>query len=319
MRRTSLAAQLILLALLASGLMAPVIRASQPQIQAAPLFSPAMSTAELRERISALVPAAADTSLSDEIRVTALRSWLNGFLLLADNYTSSEIDHNQATLAELLASTEKRQAGYLCGAVSVIAQRTYELFGFEAITLNFGFPSTGATHITTLVRLRTLDGPIWSMQGAYFNHTISHHDGRLMDFRDFVRLLAEDRSQEIFIKHDSASRSLMAYGHQQSVAELDAKLSLSAELVSRHAPFDIYRVRWEMARVLAGIPSYRESLHCEAGTDNLLYLFLFPISHSGHESAIMMAKAAADARIAYERRLPTLSEPKRSCRKCRGK
>lgn len=271
-----------------------------------------MSTAELRGRISALVPAAADVGLSDEIRVTALRNWLNGFLLLADNYTTSEIDHNQASLAELLASTEKRQAGYLCGAVSVIAQRTYELFGFEAITLNFGFPSTGATHITTLVRLRTPEGPIWSMQGAYFNHTITHHDGRLMDFRHFLRLLAEDRAQEVFVKHETASRALMAYGRQQNVAELDAKLFLSAELVSHHEPFNIYRVRWEMARVLAGLPAYRESLRRVAGTDNLLYIFLFPISHSGHESAVIMAKAAADARVAYERRLPRSQNLKRS-------
>ncbi|MBA4135795.1 MAG: hypothetical protein C0518_00600 [Opitutus sp.] len=266
-----------------------------------------MSDADVHARIAAIVPEAVNQALTDEQRIMALRRWLTGFVMLGDQYTSSGIDHNQASLGEMMTIAQDRRAGFLCGAVAVMAQRVYRAFGFEAVTVNFGFPETAATHVTTLAKIRTGNGEIWSVQGAYFNAILRDRNGDLLDFFRFLELLSTGRRDEVVIAKAGDERHLMAYDRRQDIENVSAHFELQPELVERTANFDLYCVTWGMENVLRGIPAYGTSLKQALGTDDPLFLFLFPISTSGEAAAEKIAQAAVAARARLLTRLSPVS------------
>lgn len=90
-------------------------------------------------------------------RLDAARKLLTWIASVSDAGTYREKSPLQSPTS-LTSSEMYKQFGFdryagSCGTFSVLAKKIFELFGYEAITIDIGIPGTRLTHVTTLLKI----------------------------------------------------------------------------------------------------------------------------------------------------------------------
>ena len=148
------------------------------------VFWQGMDQEETRRAILAQVPGGGPQGQDQWEHVCALRRWLSAQvpatyeedLLL---FTEPPWDPPGHTLA-LLA---QGGAGLMCGGTNHLLGQVYDLLGWRTLRINLGAPDLGLTHVTVVVEVTTPQGPIYSLQDAYWNQCLVDHQGLPLDYR----------------------------------------------------------------------------------------------------------------------------------------
>ena len=90
------------------------------------------------------------------------------------------------------------QGGVVCGGTARFLMKVYQVFGFEAGTLNFGIVNLH-THMVSLVQIEHGGQELWSVQDAWNNLTYEGLNVEPMDYYKMLRLLKQQKDDEIVI------------------------------------------------------------------------------------------------------------------------
>lgn len=281
--------------------------AAQPWLAApTPHFSDGMSDEEIRDQIMHLVPAVKDPTKSAEQRAVSLREWIHAFIPIADDSTSlgdKGYDHNAPELGRLLHAAEMRIGGYHCGGKAELARKIFQLVGFDTFTINFGIEVNGSTHVSTFVRISEQGRSVWSVQDTYFNFTLRHTDGRLIDYADALGYLENDQLDAILVDDPGYPKTPILYAHPDRVPRLNRRYKLESECVREWDGFEEFRVRWDFRLFTTSMFPLNRDLIARIGRSDPLYLFLIPLGFRGDDSHAQVFAAALSAQARFLQRL----------------
>ncbi|MDP2633041.1 MAG: hypothetical protein Q8P25_04970 [Candidatus Curtissbacteria bacterium] len=180
---------------------------------------------------------------------------------------------NQIPSAEKLYIFRNGKAGAWCSATAITLADIYRLFGFESYVIDSGdiiheFPQ--ATHSITLVRIKSDEQRIYSVQDAYLNYTLTTKEGKPIGYFDMLNYLKNRQVDLITVK----------YGKEKLKPRLVAS-GLEEELI----PEKVFENGNKIVLEEFNLPDYeingREFLMKEGYPNNLLYLQLFPYNAWG--------------------------------------
>jgi hypothetical protein len=249
-----------------------------------PQFAIGMSSEEVEAVIRRLVPVLDSADAPDIEKVEAIRDWLHEFLPIADHVCdlwNLGVDHNNDPLATLFYMSEARYGGYYCGGQAEIARKVYELIGYETFTINFGFPNTRATHVTTFVKLETPEGPKWTIQDVYFNFTLRDADGDYLGLLELSELIARNELDKVVVDEKAGARTTVLHTDYGRMPRLNRRYNLEAECVRPWEDFEEFSIRWDFDLFETTYFDLSQELTARLGDNNPLYLFMLPIGYKG--------------------------------------
>ncbi len=261
-----------------------------------PQFKAGMSAPDIRQIIAKDLSILSDANVSEELRVVALRKWIHSFLPVGDYRTTlsnTDYDHNGKDLGKLLWATEVRMGGYQCGGHAELARKIYNLFDFEAFTINFGFRGTPSTHLTTFVRILRENQPVWTIQDTYFNFTLRTLDGSLMGYSQLLQHLIDDEIDSIVIDDPELPKTSVLYSDVAEVPRRNRRYQLQAECIRPWDGFEEFSVRWGFRLMFTSLFNFDQQLNARIKRSHPLYFFLVPIGfrgHKDHEKFVDLAK-----------------------------
>lgn len=250
-------------------------------------FEPGMNDEELRATIRELVPALTDPAADAVTRAEGLRDWLHAFLPVADarcDLWNLGADHNNDRLGKLFNLAERRLGGYYCGGQAEIARKVYELMGYETFTMNFGVPDTGATHVTTFVKLPVNGEDRWTIQDVYFNFTLRHPNGSYLGFEELIDALAADDLSQVVVDEVATARTPALYTRPDRVPRINRRYGMDAECVREWDGFEEFRIRWDFAFFRTTMFDVAQELRARLDRENPLYLFVMPLGYKGPDA-----------------------------------
>lgn len=151
---------------------------------------PDSATTLLKAWVAQEFPRMTEAGLSDWERVGMLRAFTHrnmdwaspGALLEADHH----FDIHKASAPELFALFRTNRGGVKCGGAAVTLRKLLELYGYQAVTLDTGFPGTRATHVVVVVKIKCGDKTILSVQDPTFNRSYTLDGNRPADVNEMI-------------------------------------------------------------------------------------------------------------------------------------
>jgi hypothetical protein len=185
---------------------------------------------------------------------------------------------------ELFSAFRNDRGGVLCMGTAYAFMRLCRLYGYDALTLDFGAPSV-STHVVTLVRLSLSGRDVWSVQDPTYDVTYVHRDGTPFDYLDLLQALRDRQDGQILVeKGQGRSREyIVAPGDAESMLPT-LSADESFELFVGRLPNGAlkYRRRYSIESFSETVgPSVAEFLTREGHPGKAIYLFLYPIRISG--------------------------------------
>lgn len=148
------------------------------------------ATILLKAWIAAELPVIDDPKTTDWQRVTLLRDWTHRHMDWATSSARLEVQQGfnfvEHTAADLFALFLNDQGGVYCGGAAITLQKLYEAYGYEAATLDNGFPETSTTHVVTVVKIKHGDRSLLSVQDPTFNESYIRKDGEPADVIEMI-------------------------------------------------------------------------------------------------------------------------------------
>jgi len=275
-----------------------------------------MTDDEIRDQIIELVPILAQDDATVAAKVIAIRDWLHVMLPVADTgYSLSDMgyDHNGPDLSRLLRACEERIGGYLCGGAAEIARRVYEIFGFDAVSLNVGINNTPNTHVTTLVVLENDEGEeFWSMQDCYYNFTLRDSQGELMGYRELIRHLVEGSLDQVVIDDPALPKTPIIYVDVAKVPRINRRYHLDSECVRYWENFEEFLVSWQFRLTSTSMFDFKRQLDARIGRADPLHAFAIPLGVNGSRGGEVWTIATAGRDELLQRTGATLDDLSKS-------
>ena len=249
--------------------------------------TPELTDEEIVKRIVDETPALKDNEAVSQFEiVSAIREWTFSnvpvvfsdaelFVETVGGVTSAV----QIPLSQRLSLFETGEAGAQCGATATTLRDIYELFGFEAFTVNAGQVADKPpqpTHILTLVKINHDGREILSVQDSFFNYTLVNRDGNPLDYFEMLSLLKQKRHQDFYPLLGSAEFKprLIAKGTEENVTA-EKVFANGNKLVSE---------RFILPEDLPGYDAAATEFLTQHGYPaNFLYLHLFPFGMHGRD------------------------------------
>jgi len=239
----------------------------------------------LRRLIAKDQPLLATTTLDEWTRLTLLRRW--AYENTDWSTAGANLDDDRANgfyemgAPEVFSAFRNDRGGVLCGGTSYAFMRLCRLYGYDALTLDFGAPDV-STHVVTLVRLSQGGHDVWSVQDPTYDVTYVHRGGAPFDYLALLRALRDHQDGEVFVENGQGrSREyIVAPGDVESTLPVDESFET---LVSRLPDGALkYRRRYSIDE-FNDIDGTRTAafLRRQGYPAKALYLFLYPIRVSG--------------------------------------
>lgn len=133
------------------------------------------------------VPALRDGALAKREAIALIRDWAYGRIVIGS--FASILDHHRPgiTLDEIYLAMQERRFGVMCAGAAVFLMLLLRELGHEAYAVNMGDPPSRGTHVLNVVPVPGGDGrPIFTVQDAYLNFTITDREGGLLGYPDIV-------------------------------------------------------------------------------------------------------------------------------------
>lgn len=241
----------------------------------------------LKELIAKDLPQLVTPALDDSSRLTLLRRWAyenTDWSTPGANLDERTNGFYDMGAPELFSAFRNDKGGVLCGGTAYAFMQLCRLYGYDALTLDFGAPSV-STHVVTLVRLSQGGRDVWSIQDPTYDVTYMHRDGTPFDYLDLLRSLrdrqddrvlvekGQGRSRDYIVAPDEAESMLRVLSADESFEVFVGPLSNGALKYRR-------RYSIEKFKQING-PSIAEFLAREGHPGDAVYLFLYPIGISG--------------------------------------
>jgi hypothetical protein len=242
----------------------------------------------LKELIAKDLPRLATTAVGSSARLTLLRRW--AYENTDWSTPGANLDEDRANrfyemdAPELFSAFRHDRGGVLCGGTAYAFMRLCRLYGYDALTVDFGAPSAG-THVVTLARLSRGGHDVWSVQDPTYDVTYVHRDGQPFDYLDLLRALCDRQGGQIVVENGKGrSREFI-------VAPDDAESTLP--VLNAHKSFDLFvgplpdgALKYRRRYSIDGFNEIDGSstaafLQREGHPAEAIYLFLYPLRISG--------------------------------------
>jgi hypothetical protein len=242
----------------------------------------------LMARIARDLPRLGEATLGDTARLTLLRQW--AYENTDWSTPGANLDDDRANgfyemdAPQLYGAFSSDRGGVLCGGTAYAFMRLCRLFGYDALTLDFGLERV-STHVVTLVRLRRGGRDVWSVQDPTYDAAYVHRSGEPFDYLDLLRALCarqddrvkvergQGRPREFLVAPADAESMLPGLVADGSVEGLGDRLPGGTLKYRRRYSIDTFR-DIDGSATAAG-------LRREGHPARALYLFLHPIRISG--------------------------------------
>ena len=253
-----------------------------------PLSPETPSRLFLKELIARDLPRLATTEIDEWTRLTLLRQW--AYENTDWSTPGANLDDDRANgfyemdAPEMYGAFRNDRGGVLCGGTAYAFMHLCRLYGYDALTLDFGAPSA-STHVVTLVRLSQGGRDVWSVQDPTYDATYVHRGGAPFDYLDLLRALRDRQDGRVLVENGQGrSREyIVAPGDVESTRPLLRADESFERFVGRLPGGALkYRRRYSIDgfKEIAGSPT-AEFLKREGHPEDALYLFLYPIRISG--------------------------------------
>lgn len=261
-------------------------------------FDPKASDTELAAVLRQFIPELDDPGLDKFTQACLVRKWLSGFVPVAD--ASSKLDltnrfgvtHHTASVGQLLAWSERRAMGMQCGGIAELSRKVYQLLGFESVTINFGDAISGASHVTTLVKVPTSRGLEWTIQDATYNFTLLDSAGLPLGYMRLLELLEKRESKKVQIDYSAEPGQLAIYPSAIDPYNIVSLAVFSPRLLKTYDGYAAYAMQVSYTYIVGKSPAYQALLQSIFSESDPLLLFLLPISSSGEAIALEMMHRA---------------------------
>lgn len=243
------------------------------------------ATVLLKAWIAEEYPSVADPRLSDWQRVTLLRDWTHRHIDWASESalleTTPGVNIQNKSAAELFAIFKSDGGGVWCGGAAITLRKLYEAYGYEAVTLDAGFPGTPATHVVTIVRIKTRDGLVLSLQDPTFNHTYVNENRSPIDVVEMMDLLAAGQGNSIYTEAGPCARIdlIVDPKDEASFLEQTALLKTTNEVTTLPNGRWKFKSRRPLAQFMTG--EIAALFHEKGYPPQLRYIFLHPLGTTG--------------------------------------
>jgi organic radical activating enzyme len=250
-------------------------------VLAAPGAAPELPEAHSFEELQVLYPRLASECTGDFERVCWLRDWVYRHLLTASPKRqlpgSAWSNHLEEQPQAMLAQFQRNEGGVACAGASMLMRRVAERFGFRAATIDAGNHRGRASHDFTLVEIEWRGARLWSVQDAYFNHTLTDPNGAPLDYR--ALFAPEFALSQVRVLRGPTTHCSILY--DPGLPEEAAWWSAAASYVRNPQPLPDGGARAEYRsdlRILSEpyFHEYPEWLTLNAGDANLIGLLRFP-------------------------------------------
>ncbi|MCP4372166.1 MAG: hypothetical protein GY797_29220 [Deltaproteobacteria bacterium] len=256
-----------------------------PSIQFKEIYS-------LKQQVALEFPEVADNQIDDWSKVNFLRRWTYRHIdnssqtCLLDGNETLRAEFRSKSTPELYEAFFQDQGGVFCGGKAYALAKLYQLYGFDAYTVNMGDTSV-FTHVTTIVKIDYKGTDIFTVQDAHYNVTYVDSTGKPYDYFELLKNLQNHQHALVeimsgsqddwtdFIFYPKENPNWTFYGeplNQESCQEIAAervkcKVQLSLDLFERN---------------FSRIPLIKEVLVKNGHPPESLYIFLYPFRIIGY-------------------------------------
>jgi len=288
------------------------------------LASPALLGAELaieealRERILKSYPQLGERQLDDFTRVGLLRQWAWSHVNHAAGPANivdvdPEIPWHELSAAAIFELYRSDRGGSYCGGTAHALRKLYEMYGYQAWTVNSGNAGPeAATHVTTLVKIRADRPDVLSMQDAYFNLTYVDADSKApLDYVEMLGRLADGKHDTIetrepdFEKIPQWPKVIVAAADRGTATPKSFAKAAFSVLESNYtfeeradgawiyvSPRTAGKFLEDQCHYPDGRPRwYLKWLVAQGHPENILYLYLYPFGVAGPNGAKLLGEA----------------------------
>jgi hypothetical protein len=174
----------------------------------------------LKETIKKESPNIDDPTIDNWTKVRILRNWANNNINYAFNreltLDSQEKNHYyQKNASEIFILFHNEKGGVMCGGTAYALQQLYELYGFEAYTVNMGIIGN-FTHVVTLVNISDNNQSLLSIQDAYTDISYTKLNDQPLDYFEMLNLLKNHQDQLIKIERGPNQGRTFFWGKNQN-------------------------------------------------------------------------------------------------------
>ena len=175
----------------------------------------------LKEIINKEYPDIDNPNIDNWTKVRILRNWANSKINYAFNKeltldTWEKNHYYQKNATEIFYLFSKEQGGVMCGGTAYALQQLYELYGFEAYTVNMG-KIGNFTHVVTLVKISYNNQSPLSIQDAYSDISYTKNDDQPIDYFELLALLKNHQDQLIKIESGPNQGRTFFWGKNQNI------------------------------------------------------------------------------------------------------
>jgi hypothetical protein len=176
----------------------------------------------LKDTIKNEYPGIDDPATDNWTKVRMLRNWANSNINYAFNreltLDSREKNHYyQKNATEIFDLFHNEKGGVMCGGTAYALQQLYELYGFEAYTVNMG-KIGNFTHVITLVKISNNNQSLLSVQDAYSDISYTKPNDQPIDYFEMLNLLKNHQDQLIKIEYGPNQGRTFFWGKNQIIS-----------------------------------------------------------------------------------------------------
>ena len=255
--------------------------------------------AMIREEIVQEYPDLLSESVSDFEKTNLLRDWAYANTIFGEDCCFNYYKPEKPTIQNFVLLTENFQNFELsayCGGVSTYLALVYNVFGYEAVSLDCAvFSEDNAavcSHVVTLCKiLDENQGEKWIVQDATFNRTYVDADGIPLAILELLNMLKERRDEDIhYIFGNTQGRRYVSSTYPdiavpESPTTLEPNTFMQAYYPSLSEKPEIINDRYFVFRDMRQPSAYQRSV--QSILNNTLgkrgyppkadYLYLFPV------------------------------------------
>lgn len=194
----------------------------------------------IKEQIIQECPGFLDEATNDFEKTNLLRNWVyTNTIFGEDNFSdyyafANGVSPNFAALTEGFRNYE---VSVYCGGVSTYLALVYNVFGYEAVTLDSALFDTDGnvlcSHVVTLCKISDESGnENWIVQDATFNRAYIDQYGDPLDIYELMSLLKEKRDEDIHYAFGSTQARRVMFSTAPSVPTVEEPLTIAPNTFS---------------------------------------------------------------------------------------
>jgi hypothetical protein len=183
--------------------LAVLAAASSRRLAERPVESPSTPALSLKELIAREQPQLAATPPLSLARLTLLRQWAYENVDWSTPRANLDDDRSngfyEMDAPQLFSAFRSDRGGVACMGTAYAFMRLCRLYGYDALTLDYGVASLW-THVVTLVRLRLSGRDVWSIQDPTFDVAYVRRGGAPFDYLALLQALVDRRDDEVLVE-----------------------------------------------------------------------------------------------------------------------